>query len=198
MKSTVVALGILATLAVGARQAAAQPGMAPPPSAYAPETVQVTPEEYKLLQRGYISDGQHIGGGLLGTFMGLGIGHAVQGRWGETGWIFTFGEAATFGLFAYGLVDCVAESTEYDAYGNDYQSSDDCAWGSLIVGMLGMTVLRVWEVVDVWAGPANHNRKLRELRWRLGLDAPPRRGWATFAAPPKRGSGAVAGVVYRF
>ena len=32
-----------------------------------------------------------IAGGVTGTVLGLGIGHGVQGRWNEKGWIFLLG-----------------------------------------------------------------------------------------------------------
>ena len=36
-----------------------------------------------------ISEGQYIMGGVFGTVIGYGIGHAMQGRWTKTGWIHT-------------------------------------------------------------------------------------------------------------
>lgn len=179
-------------------EANAQPGLASPApcDAYTEpcgQPVQVTPDEYRLLQRGYISDGQHVGGGLVGTFFGFGLGHAVQGRWSEKGWMFTVGESAGIGLVMYGLIDCI-EDDYYDEYGDD-----DCAWGSIAIGMVALSVFRIWELVDVWAGPAQHNARVRNLRYRLGLEAPPRTpAWGVFAAPPRDGEGAVAGITLRF
>ena len=36
-----------------------------------------------------ISQGRYIGGGVASIFLGFGIGHAIQGRWKERGWIHT-------------------------------------------------------------------------------------------------------------
>src|SRR5690349_5932967 len=74
---------------------------APAPYAYQPQ--QLTAEEYELLAEGEISEGAHYGGAALSFFFGLGAGQAVQGRWGETGWIFTLGEIGAAGLLFYGV-----------------------------------------------------------------------------------------------
>src|SRR5690606_6489502 len=72
-----------------------------------PIQVQVTPDEQELLERGFISQGQHVGGGLAAMFIGFGVGQAVQGRWSDKGWIFTIGEGlAIAGLF-YGVAHAV-------------------------------------------------------------------------------------------
>ena len=46
-----------------------------------------------------ISKNRYITGGVLGTALGFGIGHAVQGRWlSDKGWIFTSAELVTLGV----------------------------------------------------------------------------------------------------
>src|SRR5689334_17740720 len=53
------------------------------PYGYAPQqpmAVQLTVDEQWLLQRGFITDGEHLGGGLAALFVGFGVGQAVQGR----------------------------------------------------------------------------------------------------------------------
>src|SRR5512146_1511966 len=113
----------LALVMIGAGAAAAQPGMTepqpppppgsygPPPAGYAPmpyayqPPVQLTPEERELLDQGEISDGQHIGGGAMALFVGLGVGQAVQGRWHDTGWIFTLGEPVAVTIMMIGVAE---------------------------------------------------------------------------------------------
>lgn len=196
-----IAVGVIIVLALGwATEAHAQPGRAP---ANAPcdalgdpcgQPIHVTAEESELLRKGYYSDGQIVGGGLIGTFFGLGLGHAVQGRWTESGWKFTLGELGGFGLVMYGIADCVENDRYNDEYGNN-----DCAWGAIALGAVGMTVFRIWELVDVWAGPSSHNARLRNLRYRLGLDRPPPPPrWGVYAVPPTHGHGAVGGISLRF
>src|SRR5215217_1141837 len=62
----------------------------PPPYGYTqpPMQVQLTLDEQFLLERGYISDGQHIGGTVVAFMFGFGLGHAVQGRFSERGYLF--------------------------------------------------------------------------------------------------------------
>lgn len=149
---------------------AAAPHLRPPP--------QLTPEEAKLLARGEISSGTHVAGGLAAFFLGLGVGHGIQGRWDETGWIFTVGELASIAAIIVGIGE-----------GED---------SALVVGgAVGLVVFRVWEVVDAFAGPARHNRRLRELRMRLGYPPAPY-AITPFVAPPRDGAGGVAGVSVRF
>src|SRR5262245_55241343 len=87
----------------------AQPGQTPayPPAAPPP----LTPGEAALLRDGEISDGQHIGGGVLAIFPGFGIGQAVQGRWLEKGWMFTLGEAVFGVAFTIGLTNVIVGCT---------------------------------------------------------------------------------------
>ena len=132
---------------------AATPAMAQP--------AQVTPDEYRLLVRGEITEGQRVGGGLLGTFIGFGSGHLVQQRWGEKGWIFTVGESISYAFFLAGVIDCMAH-----AYGPDGQA-DRCNDGYIFGGIIAFAALRIWEAVDVWAYPPDHNRRVRELRARV-------------------------------
>jgi hypothetical protein len=55
----------------------------------------LTAAEQDLLNRGEISSAEHIGGGIAGAVIGLGIGQALQGRWAERGWLFTLGEGVS-------------------------------------------------------------------------------------------------------
>src|SRR5262245_38862858 len=112
-----LALGVLVALAILLAQGRveAQPGQAPPAQPYPPQPYPqpypypqpqpqpgygygqpyaqqyylLTPEERELLARGEIDAGSAVAGGAIGTFFGFGIGHAVQGRYSDMGWIFT-------------------------------------------------------------------------------------------------------------
>jgi hypothetical protein len=198
---------LLVALALVAAQGVAhgQPGNAPPPPPYyppppqsygAPPPAGLTAEEQELLRRGEISDAAHAGGGILSLFFGFGTGQAVQGRWGDTGWIFTLGEVGSFALIIYGA----ERSADYDC--PDPSCEDDPGVGPIVVGAIGLVVFRVWEIVDAFAGPANHNRKVRNLRMRLGM---PPDGYyygkvEPYVTPVGAGGddGAVAGIRLRF
>ena len=66
-----------------------------------------------------------------------------------------------------------------------------------IAGIVGLVGFRIWEVVDAWAAPPLHNRKVRALKRQLGL-APPVYG--VYLAPPQSSSasGGVAGLSLSF
>jgi hypothetical protein len=160
-----------------------------------PMQVQLTVDEQWLLERGYISDGEHIGGGLAALMLGFGIGQAVQGRWSDKGWIFTVGEGVSLLAMFYGI----AESFDcgYDEYGYD-RNCEDKGMGIFFAGILGFTVFRVWETVDAFAAPSAHNRKVRQLRARLGMPVPMYSGLTPFVAPVRNGDGGTAGLTFRF
>lgn len=87
-----------------------------------------------------ISTGQYVAGGVLGTLMGVGIGHAIQERYTQNGWIFTatqLGSGFMYGLFA--------------GQGNEIGA------GLSIISLIGF---RIWELVDVWWLPSSHKTVL--------------------------------------
>jgi hypothetical protein len=157
--------------------------------------VQLTAEENELLKRGEISEGEHIGGGLAALFLGFGSGQAIQGRWGDRGWIFTLGEVASIGLLLWGW------SEAWNCTLDDVECDDSRGVGKLTVGALAFSGFRVWETIDAFAVPAGHNRDVRALRMRLGY--PPagygRPGYSLHLAPSQgNGRGGVAGLTVRF
>lgn len=166
-------------------------GYAPPPQTYLP--VQLTPAEHQLLQRGEISDGAHVGGAVASLFFGFGVGQAVQGRYGDTGWIFTIGEVASLTALIVGI-----GQTFEDCFEIDNTCNDDRGEGLMIGGLIGLIAFRVWEVADAFGGPSSHNRKVRELRMRLGMPQPMFTKRVLPYVNRTRDQGATAGVVFRF
>ncbi|HEU4726734.1 MAG TPA: hypothetical protein VFT22_02565 [Kofleriaceae bacterium] len=134
------------------------PGGVVAPYQYVP--IRLSPDEQDLLAQGEISDGRHLAG-VLGSFMvGWGIGQAIQGRYGDTGWIFTVGEAGS----VIALIAGVVREVEHDG---------DREGGVLLAGgLVGIVVFRTWEIIDSIVGPPRHNTRVRELRMRLGLPQP--------------------------
>ena len=204
--------GVVVAMMIGAGSAAAQPGQTPPaphgqppapygqpaapagyppPAGYAPQPhVVLTVEELQLLQQGEISDGQHIGGGLVAFFVPFGVGQAVQGRWNDTGWIFTVGELGSIAAMITGAVKLI------DDCGDDTICSDDTAGSTLLVGgAIALGVFRIWELVDAFTGQIGHNRRVRELRMRVGMPQPL---YSPYFAPAVGGDGAVGGPTLRF
>ena len=122
--------------------------------------IQLTEKDKEVLEIGEISTGRYVAGGILGTYpIGFGIGHAIQGRWSEQGWIFTAGELGSVAMLLGGLSSCLK--------GDADDFFDDCSGGEnalITVGLIGFIGFRIWEIVDVWAVPPSHNKKHRELQ----------------------------------
>lgn len=169
-----------------------QPYQQPPPAGYA-VPVQLTPDQLELLQKGEISDGQHIGGAAASVFLGFGVGQAVQGRYGETGWIFTVGEIASITALFVGVGQALD-----DCFNTNESCNDNKGEGLIIGGLVGLLVFRVWEVVDAFGGPPKHNRKVRELKMRLGMPVPMYTQRVVPYVNRTRDSGATAGLVFNF
>lgn len=191
----------LAALLVGGT-ASAQPGAPPPPPAAPPPPHQYQPgyaypvalsaEEHELLLQGEISSGAHFGGGVAAFFVGFGLGQAVQGRWADTGWIFTLGDAAAVTVFTVGLVRTFEDCTD------DFGNEEDCGSNGptlMVVGLLGGLAIRTWEIVDAISGPNDHNRRVRDLKYRMGI--PVQVGVEPYVTRTRDG-GATAGLTLRF
>jgi len=193
------ALLSIAIVCAASGTAAAQPGQtppAPPPGWAPPQPVYAAPgyhllsaEERDLLAEGEISTEAYIGGGVVGSVFAFGLGHLVQGRFLDKGWIFMAGEAASLTIFMVGLSHCWGDAFD----GADDTCDDYSAW--LAVGLVGAVGFRIWELIDVWAGPPAHNARVRAARMRAGL--PP---YGLFTAPSLGGgdAGGVAGLTLRF
>lgn len=155
---------------------------------------QLTVDEQYLLERGFITDGEHIGGGLVAVFLGFGLGQAVQGRWSEKGYIFTLGEGASVVAMIWGMYQVVGCLD-----GGGEGRCNDSGVPLFLAGALALTVFRVWGSVDAFVVPPEHNRKLRALRMRLGLPVPMYSRVMPYVTSPKGdGGGAVAGLTLRF
>ncbi len=194
-------LVVVGVLAGSLGTASAQPGASPPmvPAPYQPTVppphsyTTISPEEHKLLLQGEISESAHIGGGIAALMLGFGSGQAIQGRWSDTGWIFTLGESASVALLIAGAVRAI-DSCDF---GLDHDCvSDDDGKGMLVVGLVGFSVFRIWEIIDAFGGPGSHNRRVRELKWRLGI--PQQVGHLQPYINRTRDNGATAGLQLRF
>lgn len=119
--------------------------------------ISLTEKDRDVLEIGEISNAKYVIGGILGTYpIGLGLGHAVQGRWDQTGWIFTAGELGSVGVFLVGALSCDNN--------NDNTTCSDWSTTLIVSGIIGYVGFRLWEIGDVWAAPLGHNRKVRELK----------------------------------
>lgn len=172
-------------------------GYAPPPQQYVP--AQLSADDAAILQQGEISDGAHIGGGVAALFFGFGIGQAVQGRYSETGWIFTLGESASVALLIYGVVQAFGDCTATDEFGFCTSRESNSTGGVAIAGgLIGLLVFRVWEIVDAFSGPTKHNARVRNIKMRLGMPVPMYVEKVTPYVNKTRDNGGTVGLRFRF
>lgn len=118
-----------------------------------------------------ISVPEYIVGGLLGTTVGFGLGHGVQNRYGQRGWLFTMLEGIAVGVFIVGAANCPGDDDPDNGGDGDDDLFDDFAFtrnsarggilaGSSCPGALAMVAgvgsfigFHLWEILDVWAKP---------------------------------------------
>ncbi len=164
------------------------------PAPYQYQPVALTAEEQELLMKGEISEGEHIGGGLAALFLGFGIGQGIQGRWGDNGWLFTLGEVGAVSLMIYGATRSFDCYDGVDHLGHDCRT--DAGTGSLIVGALAFTGLRIWETVDAFSAPSDYNRRVRMVKMKVGIR--PMGMYSGYVVPATNGDGGFAGISGRF
>ena len=123
------------------------------------------------------------GGVATSMFLGFGLGQAIEGRWHDTGWIFSLGEGIAGGALFAGMV--------IEA-GCDFSCKSGS--GVLAIGWIGLVGLRVAEVIDASVGPARHNNRVQ--RDRPPVASKPR--MIPLVVPAPRGDGALAGLALSF
>jgi hypothetical protein len=94
----------VALLVLGSAVAQAQPARVPPAYAYKP---QLTDDDRDVLARGEITNDQQIGGGVVALMFGFGTGQAVEGRWRDTGWMFTLGDTVAGAALMAGIISTI-------------------------------------------------------------------------------------------
>ncbi|HEY8271909.1 MAG TPA: hypothetical protein VIG33_13545 [Pseudobdellovibrionaceae bacterium] len=115
-------------------------------------------EDRRILHIGEISTSSYVIGGILGTYpLGLGIGHAIQGRYMDKGWIFTVGELGSLAVVMGGVGSCL----------DSISNSSRCNGGAWFLGAMGYVGFRIWEIIDVWAAPPEINRRYHNLKFRM-------------------------------
>jgi hypothetical protein len=131
----------------------------PPPTTSLVPPLALDADEVALLEHGEITEQQYFVGGFANVFVGFGLGQAIQHRWFSRGWIFTLGEGVSLAAVIIGVLsspDCTSSSCDgRSTLGN--------------IGLFGLLGFHIWGAIDSFAAPANYNRRVRELRSRLGI-----------------------------
>lgn len=110
------------------------------------QNIELSKKDKEILQIGRVSTIRYIGGGVVGTYIGFGSGHSIQGTWDHKGWIFTAGGLGSLAYTASQAPSC---------FRGDNVCSDSFGLGLTLV-----VAFRIWEIFDVWAGvPRYHNKQ---------------------------------------
>jgi hypothetical protein len=93
-----------------------------------------------------ISKKRYVTGGIFGSAVGLGIGHAIQGRYLAKGLMFSVTEVVGLGLLS--SANCYNRQNERDVRRRgDCDDTDKALLGAGL--WLGF---HIWEVIDIWTG----------------------------------------------
>jgi len=163
-------MGLAAGTAVSQEQDAQVGPTVEAPSPDAARLDTLTESERRLLERGEYDKNEIVGGGLLGSIVGFGSGHVVQGRYAETGWIYTAGEGAGLAVWGFGALGCVLGDQGDDL--EDVLGSFECMTITAGVGLGGFLAFKLAEIVDVWAHPAVQIARFRKLKARTTPTSP--------------------------
>ncbi len=108
---------------------------------------QVSEDASDTINRVPVSNSTYITGGIIASTVGFGIGHAIHGRWYETGWVFTVAEGA--GLL---MLNAASSSCSKKADVNGVEKTECSNGGLAIIGLSVFVGFHVWEIVDAWTG----------------------------------------------
>jgi len=152
------ALVLIAAVATAAH--AEPPGLvrATPPQPLPAPTFRLTPEDEQLLDDGYLAGGRVFGGVITSAVLGLGLGEAVEGNYGSTGWIFTVIDTAAI----TGII--VGESSLPPCSGECEQRTS----GLANLSILALFASRTIQVIDACTYPSRYNRRVRDARVKAG------------------------------
>ena len=95
-----------------------------------------------------MSRAQYVTGGVLGSIFGLGIGHAVQGRYSERGWMFTAGDVT--GILLLANANCFRGRNSNSQDRAERERSDCENTGQALSGASLIIGSRVLQILDLW------------------------------------------------
>ena len=104
----------------------------------------VVAEEASSSSKVPVPTGKYITGGVIASAIGLGIGHGIEGRYADKGWIFTATEATGIAMMVAGCNDRKDRDGDGDKECNNA--------GLAAAGVVIAVGFHVWEVVDIWTG----------------------------------------------
>ena len=100
----------------------------------------------QISQQKTIENDKYIGSGIVGSLIGFGIGHAIQGRYLEKGWIFTVLEVGFF-VGANAFLSSWPDNT--------IVINGDPTIFTYVLVTIGVG-LRIWQIIDLWWLPDDY------------------------------------------
>ncbi len=99
-----------------------------------------------------IHNSTYFGSGIVSMVFGFGTGHAIQGRWNDTGWIFTVSNVLLFGGMFTLLMSSLTSSFHVKLF------SPNLAYKAMALYTLASVyfAFRLWEIIDVWSLPSHY------------------------------------------
>jgi hypothetical protein len=88
----------------------------------------------------------------VGATIGLGLGHAVQGRYGEEGGFFTISEIGALVVMGAGLIECSSPGDYLFFKSPDFTPSGNAGCRLIKGGSLALIGLKIFEVLDLFQG----------------------------------------------
>ncbi len=102
----------------------------------------------QTVQNPTISRGQYVTGGVIGSVLGFGIGHAIQERYSPMGWIFTAAEVGGIVLISNSNCNGYRDTNSQD---RAIRERRDCEYETrAITGAALLIGFHAWEIVDLW------------------------------------------------
>lgn len=151
---TGVVAWLVVSLAAAPLFAQDPPAPRPPPDTEKVEEVEETHERPRQTRRPEgaspvvvrepgISPARYVIGGLVGTFQGFGLGHAIVGEYATTGWMYTVGELMTAGMIFAGVKRGWI----------DKRRASEVDQAMIFGGMAAFSIVRLFEIADLWSRP---------------------------------------------
>ena len=156
----------------------------------------MTAEDADVLETGEIGGGRWAIGVGVSAYIGFGLGQTVQGRWRDTGWIFTVGESVSLTAFVLTLPALFVGDCYDCSSAHHHNTATDRAATIAIGSLIAYAGFHVWEIADAAIAPVFHNR-----RYHAALARHPeatQMAVTPFLVPSDRGNGGVAGLSLSF
>lgn len=122
--------------------------------------IKLTDQEDLIQKEGPISRDRYVLGGVTGTVVGFGSGHAIVGKWKEMGWLYTLGETTFLAMMMVGYKKSIIDTFSTGFNGN----FDGPNYGLMITGYLGFILVKGGEIYDIWNRPYEHNKTYKKVR----------------------------------